>query len=187
MHGKIYELIESMEGIIERYPLDELRKLGLELRKHSEKNGLTPIEEIVLRRVGGMILEAQRVRQKHLKFVDCYMYGYEAYQKGSNYMDELNYRIKTLMVVGQGAFGSKQKGSRIRRSLRDSKSLTPYFDYMTRKNPSNLGKEEFKYLAKSGYVIATDEHMIATFLEPYCKKKTIAKAKKILAEHGYSV
>ena len=66
MHGEIYKLVESMESIIERYPLDELRALGLELRRHSEKKGLNPIEEIVLRRVGGMILEAQRVRQKQV-------------------------------------------------------------------------------------------------------------------------
>ena len=187
MHGEIYKLVESMESIIESYPLDELRALGLELRRHSEKKGLNPIEEIVLRRVGGMILEAQRVRQKHLKFVDCYMFGYDAYPSSANTMEELNYRIKTLMAIGQGAFGSKKKGSRTKRGLKDSQSPTPYVDYMTKKNPSSLGKDEFKYLAKAGYVIATDEHMIATFLESYCKPKTVAKAKKLLKEYGFPV
>jgi len=50
---------------------------------------------------------------------------------------------------------------------------------MTNKNSSSLGKEEVKYLPKVGYVIATDEHMIATFLEPYCKLRTAVKAKKL--------
>ena len=187
MHGEIYKLVESMEDVIERYPLDELRKLGLELRKHSETKGLSPVEEIVLRRVGGMLVEAQRVRQKHLTFVKHYMFGYESYPTGLSAIDEANYRIKTLMAIGQGAFGTGNKGKRIKRAIKNSSSRTPYVNYLANKTPSKLGNDEFKYLAKAGYVIATDEHMIATFAEPYCKPKTIAKAKQLLAEYGYPV
>ena len=187
MHAEIYNLIESMEDIVERYPLEDLRQLGLELRRHSEKKGLNPLEEIVLRRVGGMLLETQRVRERHLKFVDCYMYGYDAYPSGANALDELNVRIKTLMAIGQGAFGSKRKGKRIKDGMKKSQSTTPYVDYLTKKLPSKLGNDEFKFLAKAGYIIASDEHMIATFMAPYCKSKTVLKAKKLLKDYGFPV
>ena len=187
MHGEIYKLVESLENVIGRYPVEDLRTLGLELRRHAEKKDLNPFEELVLRRVGGMILEAHKVRQQHLVFVKNYMYGYESYPTGLSKIDEVNYRIKTLMAIGQGAFGNGNKGKRIKRKIKKSASPTPYVDYLAAKTPGNLGNDAFKYLVKAGYVIATDEHMIATFASDYCKSKTIAKAKALLAEYGYPV
>ena len=68
-----------------------------------------------------------------------------------------------------------------------SQSATPYVDYLKKKTPSNLGNEEFRFLAKAGYIIASDEHMIATFMAPHCKPKTVLKAKKLLKDYGFPV
>ena len=184
MHGEIYKLIESMEDVIGRYPVEDLRTLGLELRRHSTKKGLNPFEELVLRRIGGMILEAHKVRQKHLTFVEHYNYGYGSFPDADT---ELDSRIKTLMCIGQGAVENKKKGRRIKNAVKKRGSINGYFDYMTNKKPKDLGKDLFKFLVKSGYVIATDEHMIATFLSKHCKDETVKKAKALLKEQGYPV
>ena len=62
MHKEIYQLIDRLEQRVEKYSLQELKALGSEFRKNAEKKDISPLEEILFRRVGGLIGEIYRFR-----------------------------------------------------------------------------------------------------------------------------
>lgn len=79
MHKEIYQLIDRLEQTVEKYSLQELKVLGSEFRKNAEKKDISPLEEILFRRVGGLVGEIYRFRSKNENFAAHYLDGFNSY------------------------------------------------------------------------------------------------------------
>jgi len=186
IHKEIYQLIDRLEQTVEKYSFQELKALGSEFRKNAEKKDISPLEEILFRRVGGLISEIYRFRSKNENFAAYYLDGFNSYPSAS---DEINSQIRTLMVIGHAHIGKKQSGKRIRTALNKLPIKDRYVNYMVGQSikMSTFGNDTFKMLAKGGFVHATNEHMIATFLASKCSLRSVNKAKQVLSLHGFPI